>query len=782
MGRRISETRPLPRSKQEWRAALAAAADVGERIGAPSHRAPIRAFRIGVLVAVLAAASLCLFVLSAPLIAVAKRGVDTLTELCGQDPGDIALPKIAQRSVVVDRNGNVIATLAGVENRKVVPLNRIAKVARKAVIAVEDANFMHHDGVDAGSLIRALLSNIRAGGIAQGGSTITQQLVKNTIVGTERTLERKCLEARYALRLEQELTKREILETYLNVSYFGNGVYGIGTAAEYYFGARVIDLDPAQAALLAGIIKAPEVYEPFGSPEDALRRRNYALSRMLDERVITQQEHDEALAEPLPTEPHRLKPSKSPYVVEAIKAQIMADPRFGDTVAERAAKIFQAGLRIETTIDLKLQRAAQQAVEDVLDQPGDPDAALASIDVKTGEVLALVGGRDFEREKFNLATQGRRQPGSTFKPFTMVAALENGFSPSLVFDTPSPITFSRGGETFTVNNYSGQGEGRMDMRDATAFSVNSYYIQLIDKVGPDKVAELANRLGIQTEMPAIYSLALGSVEVTPFELASAYATLANRGTRCEPYSIARVLNPRGKVLIKHRPDCEEVLDPAVAALASDILREVPERGTGQANGQIGRPVTGKTGTTDEYSDAWYAGYTPQIATTVWLGFAETNGEPLYGIHGLEKVYGGSLPAMIWSRYMRAAHAGLPVEDFPPASAPDAVEVPDVVGMEVHDALDVLEEAGFYTVLRRPIRSSEPDGTVVSQKPHGSVAQGEVVTLRVSNGRAPRATASPTPSPTPTRSPRPSPRPTRSATPRPSRTPTPTPTSTSTKGD
>jgi penicillin-binding protein 1A len=757
----------MPRTKDEWRAALADAADVGERIGAPRHPRALRTFRIILLLGVVTATSMFLLLLSTPFVAFTDRSVASLVERFGGPIEDVELPEIAQRSVVVDRDGRVIATLAGVENRKVVPLDRIAKIARQAVIAVEDADFYVHNGVDLTSLLRAFLTNIRAGGIAQGGSTITQQLVKNTLVGTERSIDRKILEARLALRLEQELSKREILETYLNEAYFGNGVYGIGTAAEYYFGIRAVDLDAPQAALLAGIIKAPEVYEPFGSPEDAARRRAYALSRMRAEGLLTDAEVAGALATPLPTVPHRLKPSKSPYVVEVIKAQILADERFGDTVADRAAAIFQAGLRIETTIDLDLQRAAQTSVEKVLDQPGDPDAALASIDAKTGAVLAIVGGRDFETEKFNLATQGRRQPGSTFKPFTMVAALETGFTPSLVFDTPSPLLMERGGERFTVNNYSGHGEGLMDMRDATAFSVNTYYIQLIDRVGPAAVAELGNRLGIETDLPAIYSLALGTVEVTPFELASAYATLANRGTRCEPFSILRVRNPKGEVLLRNEPECEEVLDPNVAALASDILREVPERGTGQTNGQIGRPVTGKTGTTDEYSDAWYVGYTPQIATTVWLGFAETNGEPLYGIHGYEKVYGGSLPAMIWSRYMRAAHEGLDVEAFPTVRKPGYVEAPDVVGLDVRDALELLEQRGFFTVDRRQVKSAEPQGTVVAQSPvAGSrVGQGSYVKLKISSGTAPEASPSPTPSLSKTK--RPKPRPTRTSSPTPS---------------
>lgn len=772
MGRRISETRPWPRSTQEWFEAIADAREVGDRIGPPAVPAGGRALRIGLLGAVVGATALLMLILSTPFVVLTDRSVSTVAAKFATPIDQIALPEIAQRSVVYDRNGKIIATLAGVENRKVVPLSKIAKIARSAVIAVEDANFYNHRGVDLPGLVRAVFSNLKAGGITQGGSTITQQLVKNTLVGTERSLDRKIQEARLAVRLEEDMSKDEILETYLNEAYFGKGVYGIATAAEFYFRVPASKLNVAQSALLASLIKAPEIYEPIDNPEAALRQRAYALRRMLEEGVITQPQYDLALTKPLGASANPVAESKTPYFVEVVKAQILDDPRFGDTRQERASALFSAGLRIETTVDLEMQEAAQSAVEAILNRKGDPDAALASIDAKTGAVLAMVGGRDFEEAKFNLATQGRRQPGSTFKPFTMVAALENGFAPSLVFDTPSPlVTTDASGKTYEVNNYSGKGEGIMNMRKATAFSVNTYFIQLIQKVGPDKVAEIAERLGIQTPLGPYASLALGSVAVSPFELASAYATLANEGTRCQPFSITRVRNARGKVLLRNEPDCKEVLDPKIAALASDILRGVPEFGTGRTNGRIGRPVTGKTGTTDNYTDSWYAGYTPQIATTVWLGFAESTQRELRNIQGLPKVYGGSLPAKIWSRYMRAAHRGLPVEDFPPASGLGDVAVPDVVGLRMKDALSTLEDAGFFTVETRGVSSSEPKGTVLAQDPRGRSPRGELVKLEVSNGVAPSPTAKPKPSrkpspkPSPSRSPRPSP--SASASPEPS---------------
>lgn len=777
VGQRISQTRPLPRSKEGWIDALQDAADVGERIGAPQDVRGGRRLRVWLLFAVVGATSFLGTILAAPAIFLTQRSVGAIAERFSQPIEQVALPDVAQRSIVFDRNGKVIATLTGVENRKVVALSNIGQIAQDAVISVEDSNFYLHRGVDLAGLVRALLSNLRAGGISQGGSTITQQLVKNTLVGNERSLDRKITEARMAVRLEEDMSKEEILETYLNETYFANGVYGIGTAAEYYFGKPASKLNLSQAAMLAGMIRAPENYEPFDNPDEAKRRRAYALGRMLDEGKITRKQHDRALGEPLGAKPHPVAPSKTPYFVEAVKAQIMSDPAFGATREDRAAALFSAGLRIETTIDLEMQDDAQRAVETVLNQSGDPDAALVSIEANTGAVLAMVGGRNFEEEKFNLATQGRRQPGSTFKPFTMVAALENGFAPALTFDTPSPLVTTDGtGATYTVNNYSGNGEGFMSMRQATAFSVNTYYIQLIEHVGPDKVSELATRLGIETELGPYASLALGSVAVSPFELASAYATLANEGTRCAPFSITRVIDARGKALLRTEPDCEEVLDPNVALMASDILRGVPEFGTGRTNGQIGRPVTGKTGTTDDYTDSWYAGYTPQIATAVWLGFAESTERQLKNIHGLPKVFGGSLPATIWSKFMRAAHEGLPVLDFGNPSAIGSVAVPTVIGLPLREARSKLEEAGFFTVETKMVASSEPLGTVLAQDPVGTAARGVLVRLSVSNGAAPKPSPTPSPTPSPatsTKKPKPSPKLSPSPTPSPKPDPEPT---------
>lgn len=732
-----------------WLARVRDAWEFGERTAPPIVLGKDILHRSVLLAIVAGLTAVFLALLAVPGVGILGKAVGNLSKRFEGQPVESAeLPRIAQRSVVVDRKGKTIATLAGEENRVFVPLSDVPEQTQQAVLAIEDAQFYEHNGVDVRGLVRALLLNVRAGALRQGGSTITQQLVKNTIVGTERSIDRKIREARLAVSLERTKTKSEILELYLNETYFGNGVYGIGTAAEYYFGKRVSKLTLPESALLAGVIKAPQNYEPIANPDRARRRRGLVLSRMVDERMITEAQARAARNAPLGAKPHRLRPSKVPYFVEYVKGLLLEDKRFGATRSERAAALFQAGLRIETTLDLDLQNGARRATEAVLDRKNDPDSALVSIDPTTGAVRAMVGGRDFDKEKYNLAVQGKRQPGSTFKPFTMVAALAEGIPPGTTFDTPSPLKVKDStGEVVEIANYSERGEGLMDMRRATEQSVNTYYVQLIQKVGPAKVVETAERMGITSELKPYISLALGTLEVSPFELASAYGTLANGGTYCKPFAIARVVDATGETVLRNAPSCERRISASVAAQATDILRGVPLRGTGTQNGRIGRPNAAKTGTTDRYTDSWYAGFTPQYATVVWLGYAESNKRELKNVHGLPRVFGGSLPAMIWSRYMRYAHRNLPVKEFPKPPKAASTVVPDVKGKTVEEAKRILEEARF-TVRVETESSGKPVGTVLSQDPGGGgeVEKGSLVTLTISGD--PEATSSPSPSPAP----------------------------------
>ena len=762
---------PTRRKGRSWRDRFWDASHFGERVSPPLAWGRDLTHRTVLLLIVAAITALFVGIAALPGVAIFSKTVRGVAQRFDGDLGSLDLPTVAQRSVVVSREGKVLATLAGEENRVVVSIDRVPEITRQAVLAIEDAGFYEHQGVDLNGLMRALLSNVKAGGLRQGGSTITQQLVKNTLVGSERTLDRKILEARMAVELERSMSKKKILELYLNEAYFGRGVYGIGTAAEYFYGKTVEKLTLAESALLAGVIKAPENLEPIANPEAARTRRALVLKRMVDEGFVPESDAQAAGEEPLGAEARPLKGAASPYFVEYVKSLILDDPRFGETTDERIQALFQGGLRIETTLNWQLQRVATRTTKQVLNFRNDPDSALVSIDPKTGEVIAMVGGRDFSKEQYNLAVQGKRQPGSTFKPVTLVAALREGVPDTLTMNTPSPITVEdQEGNPYKVANYDLKGRGWIDMREATAFSVNTYYIQLIERIGEAKVAETAALLGIQSEMPAVTSLALGTIEVAPFELASAYATLAAKGRYCAPFAITRVLDASGEVIMRGEPECEQRIDPNVAALASDILREVPERGTGTGNGRIGRPVTGKTGTTEELSDAWYAGYTPQFSTVVWIGFRDSR-KPLVNIHGLPKVFGGTLPAQIWNAFMVAAHEGLAKEPFPAPPPPLRATVPDVVGQDQRDARAILEEAGF-SVRGTYVDSGEARGTVIAQDPAAETeaAAGRLVTLSVSNGEGAPTPPSPSPSPSPSKSPSPAPSPTTSTTPSASPTP------------
>ena len=755
-------TRPPGRS---WRDRVWDAVHYGERVSPPLVWGRDLGHRAVLLMMVAAVTALLVGIAAMPGVAIFGKTVGGVADRFDVEVGDIELPAVAQRSVVVSREGKTLATLSGEENRVVVDVDEVPKQTQHAVLAIEDAGFYEHHGVDLPSLVRALLSNVKAGGLAQGGSTITQQLVKNLIVGTERSLDRKILEAQFAVELERQMSKKRILELYLNEAYFGRGVYGIGTAAEYYFGKRVRKLTLAESALLAGIIKSPENLEPIANPEGAKERRALVLRRMVDEGFVTASEAEAAAASELGAKARPIKGPRTPYFVEYVKSLILSDERYGQTIDQRIQVLFQGGLRIETTLDFKLQDVAQKAARTILDLKDDPDSALVSIDPKTGAVIAMVGGRDFGEEKYNLAVQGRRQPGSTFKPMTMVAALAAGVPPTQPYNAKATIKVTdQAGKPYEVSNYDRRGRGFIDMREATAFSVNTYYIQLIDQIGPEAVVEMSRKLGIETELQPYTSLALGTIEVTPFEMASAYATLAANGRYCEPFAITKVLDATGAIVHRGEPACQQVIDPSIAALATDILREIPERGTGRANGRIGRPVTGKTGTTEELSDAWYAGYTPQFATVVWIGFRGSR-TPLRNIHGLPSVFGGTLPAMIWKEFMLAAHDDLEVEQFPPPPPPRTSTVPKLVGEQVADARALLEEAGL-NVRVVTVPSWRSQGRVLSQEPAAEteVAVGTMVTLEVSDGTGPSPTPSPSPSPTPSATPSPKPSPTGSVSP------------------
>ncbi|MHB1341537.1 MAG: PBP1A family penicillin-binding protein [Coriobacteriia bacterium] len=682
------------------------------------------------------------------------------------DPG-APLKGRDQTTVIFDRNGKQITKLFAEQNRTDVPLDQIPAQLRQAVIATEDQRFYEHQGVDPLGILRALWVDITRPNVLHGGSTITQQYVKIAIVTPERTLKRKLMEAMLAYRLEKDFSKDEILALYLNTIYFGHGSYGVQTASQTYFGKNVGDLSLAECAMLAGVIKSPGRYSPFLEPENATDRRATVLSQMVELGFADSAAADAAKAEPLALAEPRTFSSQAPYFVEYVK-QLLTD-EFG------ADMVYRGGLRVKTTLDLTMQAAAEKAVKDALNKGSDPSAALVAIDPATGEIRAMVGGRDFKTQQYNVAVQGHRQPGSSFKPFVLVTALMNEISPEQTFES-GPKSFPvPGGQTWKVTGASGGRKGPMRLREATEKSVNSVFAALILDVSADETVQTASKLGITSEVRAVPAIALGGLEngVTPLEMASAYGTLANGGVKVAPHAILQVSNASG-VIQTAKPTSAQAIPANVAYLTTDILKGVITKGTGTA-AKIGRPAAGKTGTTQQYRDAWFVGYTPDLVASVWVGYADAQ-KAMTSVHG-RKVTGGSFPAEIWADFMKAALAKTPKNEFEKPSGlssakiclesgqaagefctktgtgmflsellpepceihtqPTKITVPDLIGMTKGDALALLKQLMLlFKVVEKEDASVAP-GVVAGQTPSaGSVGTTQtVVTVIVSKGAA-----------------------------------------------
>lgn len=554
----------------------------------------------------------------------------------------------AQTSRVYAANGALLVEWHGEEDRTIVPLDQIPRMLQDAVVAVEDERFYTHDGVDTKAIARALRANAEEGQVAQGGSTITQQLVKIMFTDGERTLGRKIREALMAYELEAETDKDDVLEAYLNTVYFGHGSYGVESAARRYFGATVSSLDLAQSATLAAVIKSPARYSPIDAPAEAVERRNLVLSKMREQGFISAEEERAARAQELKLVAPSDAPELAPYFVEYVKQELI------ETLGADA--VYQGGLKVYTTLDPGLQKAAEAACSSALGNPQDPEYALVALDRRTGDIVAMVGGRDFAQNQFNLAVQGRRQPGSAFKPFVLVRALEEGVSPDQVFDaTPYSVEVKDG--TWNVRNYeNSQTAERLTLRAATNWSVNCVYARLIMQVGPEDVVEAAHRMGITSEIEPNPAIALGGLErgVSPLEMASAYGTIANAGLRVEPTGIARVTDEAGEVIWEPERESERAIDELVAVQASLMLHDVVETGTGTAARLPGVWAAGKTGTTQSYRDAWFTGYAENLTCGVWVGYREGQVD-MTNVHGI-RVTGGSFPAQIWRSFMQEALA------------------------------------------------------------------------------------------------------------------------------
>jgi penicillin-binding protein 1A len=574
------------------------------------------------------------------------------------------LEELAQRSIVYTRDGQTMAVLRAEENRSPVKLDQVPEHLVNAVIAVEDERFWDHGGVDLRSTGRALVSNVEAGDVTQGGSTITQQLVKNTLVTPERSLSRKMREAVLALRVEGELSKDEILEKYLNTVYFGNGSYGVQAAAETYFGKDVDKVTVSEAALLAGIIRNPTGYEPFRHPDIAKERRAIALDQMVKQGYVQEADAVKLKEEALPSSAHQLLPAPNDYFVEEVKQRLLDDPRLGETAQERYNAVFKGGLKIYTTLDPRMQEIARDKVNSILPSSKQGfTAALVSLEPYTGAVRAMVGGPNFEQARFNLVTQGLRQPGSSWKAFVLMAGIEAGYGPNHSINGTAPCPVRAGGRPWIPSNYGEATGGVASVRTAMAKSYNCAFVRMGLKVGLDKVVSMAQRLGITSPVDEVPAMTLGTEEVHPIDMASAYGTIANDGIRHEAFFVERVEDRNGKVLVEGNKPGERVVEANHARLATSIMRSVVNGGTGTRASVPGRQVAGKTGTSQNYENAWFVGYTPQLATAVWMGSPVGN-VPMGGVTG------GSFPAAIFGAFMRGALEGAPIEDFKaPTSVP-----------------------------------------------------------------------------------------------------------------
>jgi penicillin-binding protein 1A len=592
---------------------------------------------------------------------------------------------------IYDKDNNIIAELF-TERRALIDIKDIPIDLQNAFISIEDNDFFKHWGISTKGILRAFSRVILKRRAAEGGSTITQQLAKTIFLTREKTVKRKIREALLTVQLEKNYSKSEILQFYINQIYFGSGAYGVQSAAEIYFNKNVKDLNLAECAMLAAIPKSPNYYNPFKDARAALKRRNMVLSRMGQLGYITQEKEKEALETPLPVKENSLKENKGHYFVEMLR--LMLESKYGTNA------LFKEGLSIYTTLDMQAQTAAEKAIEEGLAEfdkqklgffertkqtPAKVQGALIAVDPKNGAIRAMVGGRSFKESQFNRAIQAKRQAGSAFKPFVYLTAIQQGFTPaSTLEDEPLIFIYNRGSwdlvsrditylETIAENvpeddlidtnkiwapqNYGKKFRGKVTLRTALALSINTCAVELIMETMPIKVIESAKNLGINTPLINSYSLALGASDVILEQMVSAFAVFASGGIKTKPYIITRILDKDGKILEENIPEQKEVLSPQVCFVLTNMLKAVVEKGSGWYAKNLGRPCAGKTGTTNDGSDAWFIGYTPQLVAGVWIGYDDRS-MPLG-----DRVTGGGLACPIWTKFIKEALDGKPILDF-----------------------------------------------------------------------------------------------------------------------
>ncbi|MEE8330617.1 MAG: transglycosylase domain-containing protein, partial [Acidimicrobiia bacterium] len=687
------------------------------------------------------------------------------------------LPRVSQLSEVFTGDGVRLGFLTE-RNSQPIALEDIPDTVISAVLAAEDSGFYEHEGVDFKGIARAAVLNFRNDSVV-GGSSITQQVVKQNFGSTDLTLERKIAEAVVAAELERRYTKDEILEFYVNSVFFGSNAYGVKAAAQEYFAKDLGELTVAEAASMVTSIRNPTLYNPRRFPEGVLRARNAVIANMEDEGFISHAEAAAAIEEPLVIAEPQPSQEIAPQVMIAARDELLNDPRFdvlGKTFEERKRAIFgcpaadtacelsggtKGGLTITVTVDLGLQESANGVLADWFPHTVDgsaPTGAIAMVDNRTGAVKVMATGVPFGNDlaagerPYDIAGRGQRNPGSAFKPIGLLAALEYGerfgspITMGTYWDSTSPqiLDYEGAPKPWECSNAGGGGSGLRSLFEATVNSVNAVYCQVAIATGAENIVEIAHRIGIESELAVVPSLILGAGAVSPLEMAQAFSTIANYGERVEPYLISEIVNSDGEILYEHEVKRDQVVEPALAASVVRALKEAVARGTG-TNAKIGRPQGGKTGTHQNYTDAWFMGFIPQYTTAVWVGYPDQQ-IPLRNVfingQSYSRVFGGSVPAPVWNDFMTIVTADLPVEEFPPE--PEGMEpyfktptseVPEFTpGDSETDITKAILQAGLQAVVSE-VPSDEPEGTVlVLIPPSGSrLTQGGTVTIEVSSG-------------------------------------------------
>jgi membrane peptidoglycan carboxypeptidase len=741
------------------------------------HREAGTGLRVGLLVLTCVVAGIVVAGISLPLVGSLGLAARHEANAFDQLPSDLAEPALPQHSVLLDSAGHTLATLSGTEDRLNVKIDQVPAVMQEAIIAIEDSRFYEHHGIDFRGTVRALVRNGQSGQTRQGGSTLTQQYVKNVLEhsgdpavrasATKDTLARKLREARYALALERRYTKAQILEKYLNIANFGNGKYGVGTAAQYYFSESVDHLTLPQAALLAGIVNAPTAYEPYHHSISARDRRHTVLTAMRRQGFIDDAELAAADNSPMPVltqkQVRHADPcdnAEAPFFCDYVLRRVLEqDPALGNTLAERDDKIFNGGLRIKTSLDMTVQRAAQQTVNRVLSPNPSIVAMVAAVQPGTGRIQALAANRPYGEKtkaaplasKVNFPATAFLQPGSTFKAFTLTTALKQGIGLHITFRAPNCYHSKIFNNPQPDDCFHNAGDGEQCLCDAvsgTWDSVNTFYIQLEEKTGVLPVKETAVDMGIpESDLGTVGAqdgaFTIGGIRngASALDMATGYATLAARGLECDPRAIVQVTGAQGRAVRLTQPKaCHQVIDQGVADTVTSVLEGVLAYGTAAGKG-LDRPAAGKTGTTDGESAAWFVGYTPQLAMAVAMGHPTNPNAPMGTVQGVAHVFGGTFPATIWHDAMTQALTGKPVIPLPSASGSVAngktVPVPNVVGKTPEQAYAILTAAGFNVAVgTKPVDGSGvPKRHVASQDPAGAGPQGTTVTLTLSSGKA-----------------------------------------------